>query len=446
MTDPKAIIFEDRKQISPFWRRLPWFFAFPLQTDVLSRMLFLSLLAFLADLVAWNLFLVLSVIGLVALRQGFDVMEAVSKGRLTARHRMTFVPGPGGRKLPWKALALFMLWAILLTSLVSTDHIFLGLVVVLLLSMGLPACMMVLSTTNSLSQALNPANWLFVIFQVGKPYLLLVVFLLLLLDGTPRALRLLVPLVGMDMTLPTVLFTVLYVSQIMFAMMGYALYQFQQALGLHGGFGVVRSGRRSEIRGVTGANDTSTEGIALRLAEGDEDGAVELAYEQQRLNPYDPAIQDRYHKLLLLADKKERALAHGQRYLRLLVRLARNGEALELLLRLRELDPDFLPDSPELRLPLATAAFERGDTDPTVVALVRSFDRYHPHHPDVPAVYFLSARLMNERLGNHDAASAVLRAVRQKFPEHPLTPTVERYQTILERQHDGQPEAAKGMR
>ncbi|MEF8754213.1 MAG: hypothetical protein V5B60_09770 [Accumulibacter sp.] len=446
MTDPKAIIAEDTKAISPFWRRLPWFFAFPLQADVLARMLLLSLLGFLADLVAWNLFLVLSVIGLLALRQGFDAMEAVSQGRLTAKHRMTFIPGPGGAKLPWKALALFMLWAMLLTSLVSADRVFLGSVVALLLSVSLPACVMVLSTTNSLSQALNPANWLFVIRQVGKPYVLLVVFLLLLLDGTPRSLDLLVPLVGVDMALPTALFTVLYVSQIMFAMMGYALYQFQQVLGLHGGYGVVRSGRRSETRGVTGANDTSAEGIALRLAEGDEDGAVELAYEQQRLNPYDLAIQDRYHKLLLLADRKDRALAHGQRYLRLLVRLARNGEALELLLRLRELDPDFLPDSPELRLPLATAAFERGDTDATVVALVRSFDRYHPHHPDVPAVYFLSARLMNERLGNHDAALVVLRAVRQKFPEHPLTPAVERYQTILERQHDGQQKAGTGIR
>ncbi len=446
MTDPKAILSEDPKEISPFWRRLPWFFAFPLQADVLARMLLLSLLAFLADLVAWNLFLVLSVIGLVALRQGFNAMEAVSKGRLTARHRMTFVPGLGRAKLPWKALALFMLWAMLLTFFVNTDRIFLGWLVVLLLSMSLPACVMVLSTTNSLSQALNPASWLFVILQVGKPYLLLVVFLVLLLDGTPRALHLLVPLVGMDMTLPTVLFTVLYVSQIMFAMMGYALYQFQQVLGLNGGFGVVRSGRTSEIRGMTGTNDTSAEGIALRLAEGDEDGAVELAYEQQRLNPYDLAIQDRYHKLLLLANKKERALAHGQRYLGLLVRLARNREALELLLRLRALAPDFLPESPELRLPLATAAFERGDTDATVVALVRSFDRYHPRHPDVPAVYFLSARLMSERLGNHDAALAVLRAVRRKFPEHPLTPTVERYQTILERQHDSQQKAATGVR
>lgn len=411
---------------------MPWFFRFPLQTDVLLGLLLLSLATLLAYVLPLPtplaIALVVGLVWLAALRQAFAVMEAVSQGRLAASERTTFRPDRERRNLPWKLLAIFLIWGLLISFLgrISTTLLWLAFA---FFSLGLPASVMALSVTNSLRQAVNPAKWLFIMQQVGKPYLVLLCFLFLLSNGAPHATRLLAPLLGGWLILPALTFIVLYFNLIMFAMMGYVLYQFHQALGLTVRIGFARSSSNPAARAGT---DALADAVAARVADGEIDAAIDLAYEQQRQFPEDLAIQDRYHRLLLAADRKDRALTHGQRYLELLLRRGRSEPGLDLLLRLRALQADFRPERPEAILPLAEAAFRRRDA-PTAVELLRGFDKRYPRHPDIPAIYYLSARLMSELLRQDDTALRILRGLRLKYPGHAVTTAAEPYLMALEK-------------
>jgi hypothetical protein len=174
-------------------QRLPWFFLFPFQTDVLIKLLLLSLATLLAPIAPLpsplDILLVGGLVWLAGLRQAFGIMEAVSQGRLTARERSTFQPGPERKNLPWNLLAIFLTWGALI-ALVGAVSTTLHWTMLAFFCLGLPASVMTLSVSNSLRQALNPVKWIFLMRQVGKPYLLLLFYLFLLSQGcapTPSA-------------------------------------------------------------------------------------------------------------------------------------------------------------------------------------------------------------------------------------------------------------------
>jgi hypothetical protein len=374
-------------------------------------------------------------IWLAALRQAFGIMEAVSQGMLTSEERTTFMPDAERVNLPWKLLAIFLIWGIVMSVAAGIGSA-LYWVAFILFNLSLPASVMALSISNSARDALNPGRWLFIMGQVGKPYLALLFFLLLLSEGAPQALPLLMPLLGDWLALPLWTFVLLYFNLIMFAMMGYTLYQFHQGLGLKVRIGFAHSASNPAAKSAGVQGDPMAEAVARLVADGDIAAAVDIAYEQQRQNPYDMAIQERYHNLLLLAEKKERALSHGQGYLALLLRKERGDLALNLFLRLRGLDENFLPEHAEQILPLAEAAFRRRDTN-TLVALVKGFDKRHPYHKDIPGIYFLSARMMSELMRQDTTAIAILRGLKQKYPEHAVTAEAENYRTVLEKMKIG---------
>ncbi|MBN8449322.1 MAG: hypothetical protein J0M13_10010 [Candidatus Accumulibacter sp.] len=163
-------------------------------------------------------------------------MEAVSQGRLTAGERSTFQPGPERKNLPWNLLAIFLIWGALI-ALVGGVSTTLHWTILIFFCLGLPASVMTLSVSNSLRQALNPVKWVFLMRQVGKPHLLLLLLfhLFLLAKGAPYAQRLLLPRLGDWLILPALTWTLLYFTVIMFAMMGYVLYQFHRRSGSRSG-------------------------------------------------------------------------------------------------------------------------------------------------------------------------------------------------------------------
>lgn len=183
--------------------------------------------------------------------------------------------------------------------------------------------------------------------------------------------------------MPALTWTVLYFTVIMFAMMGYVLYQFHQALGLKVRISFARSSSNPATRAAIAQADPMAEAVASKVATGELDAAIDIADEQRRQYPEDLAIQERYQTLLLAAGRTERALGHGQAYLNLLLRLGRAEQALDLLKRLRGVDAAFLPVRPDAIPPLADAAFRRRDAN-TTVALVRGFDKRHLMAPPVP--------------------------------------------------------------
>ena len=434
MADPRIITYDSDAEVAQFWRRIPGFFLLPFHGDLLLMLLLLSFAGLLGHLVPLprplDFIVVEGLIWLAALRHAFNTMEAISQGMLTAAHRESALPQPERANLPWKMLGVMVVWGFLIGLIGALIGPTTAQIASLLFSICLPASIMALSASNSFGQGLNPGAWIWIIRQVGKPYLALCFFLLLLSGGGAITLPLVAPLLGGWLTLPVINFVFLYFNLIMFAMMGYVLYQYHQALGLEVKVSFAKNAAAAQGRpGV--AADPVGERIAAKIAAGDILAALDDAYEQQRLEADNVAVQERYHRLLLLAEKKERALDHGHRYLALLLRRGHGDAALDLFMRLRAVDAAFFPDQPGQVLPLAEAAFKRKQAD-LVIALVRGIEQKHPRHDDVAAGHFLLARLMSEQQKKDPLAADILRRLCKRFPDHAVAAEAQAYLKVIE--------------
>lgn len=434
------VIIHDESRIVPFWLRLPKFFLFPLQGSMLIVLVPLALASLLAPILPvpkpFDLVLTEALIWLAALRHAFTVMSRTSQGLLVADEQARQEPDPDRVNLPWKLLAMLFLWGFAV-GFASRISPVLGWAMNLFLVVAMPASIMALSVTNSLSQGMNPLLWISIMRTVGRAYLALFIFLMLLSGGVGAALPLLAPLMGGWLTLPLLNLAFLYFNLIAFNMMGYALYQYHRELGIDVKIGFAEQDKRAAQHGGRNGKpaaqpDPVAEAVAAKVAAGDLNGALDAAYEQQRLEPENIAAQERYHKLLLLADKKPRALEHGQRYLATLLRLNRDDQGFDLFKRLRDLDGEFRLEQPGHLLKLAEQAYRRRDPE-LALSLIHGFDNQNPRHPDIPGVYMLAARILSEHYRKDDMASAILRGLRQKYPEHPLAAEAEVFLRALDR-------------
>jgi hypothetical protein len=344
------------------------------------------------------------------------VMERTSQGYLSSDQYPLAGADPERVNLPWKLFAVFFVCGVLVGTLGAFSRV-LGVLAGWLLTFVLPAAVMTLCNSNSLAAALNPAQWWMVVRGIGKPYIALFVFLAMLSNGAGHLLPIVVPLVPAALRLAVFNFVFLYFNMVMFIMMGYALYQYHSALGVDI---EIAHEQQAEVRGAAmKPRDPAGDTIAEMIAAGDLAGALDVAYEDQRTNTDNLASQDRYHRLLLMAGKTERAASHAQNYMATLQRTHRPDQALGVFRRIREVDERFQPEATESILILAKAAVAARDPA-LALNLVRGFDKRFPHHRDIPAVYLLSAKILSDAYRKDDLASAVLEGMLKKYPEHPL--------------------------
>lgn len=459
----------------PFWGRIPRFFLFPFHPSILLR---LGLYAALPVVCIFTtgvkaglvVFLGLSLLAWIFyLRLGSGIFSETSRGRLSPEH----YDRERDESLAYIPYAMFALGFVSSLAVGLVEGLFgsgPSFAANLLVTLLMPAALMVLMHTRSLIAGLSPGQVWELISTVGKPYLLLCLFLFCLssaqmflafkcyelgidpivekwallqqmlaevrseeewviaqsafseFDAFLRRQR---PRLGFALFAFNV--AAMYFTTVAFNMMGYVLYQYHQALGLAiDEPRSARGGQRHEAQDATGDQ------IAALLAAGQMDKALDVAYEEQRVEPDNVAAQERYHKLLHLAGKTERLLSHANRFIALLLRQQMAGKALEALRRCREQSPDFRPEDPATLLALARSA--RGLRDPKqALDIMRSFDKKHPRHPLIPDVYSLSALILCEDLRQDAMADRLFAVIIERYPEHPCAVQAREYRSVLAR-------------
>lgn len=460
----------------PFWGRIPRFFLFPLHPSILFRLcLFAALPAiciFTTGIKAGIVvFAGLSLLAWIFyLRQGSRIFCETSRGRLSPA-QYDSQPDESLTHLPYAIFGLFFVSSF---AIVLVEDLFgsgLAVAANLLVSLLMPAALMVLVHTRSLLAGLSPGQVWDLITTIGKPYLLLFLFLFCLSSAQMflafKCFELgIAPITEKWMLLPQMLAEVqsekewmaaqsalsefdaflrrqrprlgfalfgvnaaaMFFTTVAFNMMGYVLYQYHQALGLEVDEPrATRGGQRDE------PHDAAGEQIAALLAEGQMNKALDIAYEEQRVEPDNVAANERYHKLLHLAgDKTDRLLSHANRFIALLLRQQMADKALEVLRRCREQSPDFRPEDPATLLALAQSARSRRDPK-QALDIMRAFDKKHPRHPLIPEVYSLSARILCEDLRQDAMAARLFAAIIERYPEHPCAAQARDYQGVLAR-------------
>ncbi|MCS7101015.1 MAG: hypothetical protein NZL99_04875 [Burkholderiaceae bacterium] len=384
-------------------------------------------------------------------RYGFLVIERTAAGYLYPDQYPPLAE-QGSPYRPYKMFVIMMVVPMaigaigaLLRSPALTVALFLA------FALLLPAAAMVLTMTDSFFEAINPARSLEVARKIGKPYLVLCLFLLLMLLSSQQAAELVLPrlLAGplkahgaafsaggspqaiggaLGATFGLAFFALGFIGNYFFMLMcvllGYTMYQYADALGVSVvGPGEARTlGRLSSSAHQRRVRDAL---IGQMVAAGEIREAIEMIREDLRERPNDLSLHGRLHKLLLIEGSTPRIEDHAERYLELLVATDNAREALPLVEAAFARRPEYEPRKPELVVPLARAALAAGK--PKLAAqLIRGFDRRHRMHPEIPNVYLIGAQLMLESGAPAEQARTMLQHLIDRYPQHPAAAEAKR--------------------
>lgn len=413
--------------ITPFWERIPRFFAYPFKTDCLVYLAMLaaaSLAGFLP--LAGIIISLLILFGL--LKYGYAVLSHTASGNLSPP-KLWSNDLAGENNLPLRQLVVFVLMAVVI-GLAGQLSPLAGIAVLLFMLFSMPASVMSMALLGSIVEALNPAALARIIGRIGWPYLILYVFLLLLSGGSKVAAGLLEPVLPDWLLMITGVFITGYFTVIMFHMMGYVVYQYHEPLG----YGNVREFDRTEDVPASKAEvpvDPFLNEINILVSEGKLEAAKGRLKERLRLAGT-PDERERYHRLLKLSGDKAELAHHGATYLRGLVELGRNGQALDVFSDCLDADPEFQVSDGQLAYGLGSLAHDRGRHDLALRILNRFAQRY-PRHRDIPRAYLVAAKILCEHKNQDAQARKILADLMRMYPDHESLAEIEGYLRFLDR-------------
>ena len=438
----------------PFWQRIQKFFLLPLDRAVLLRIAGLSgvLVVSLVLLLFGSFGVVLLAAVVFALlvagaRYGFKIIERSSKGYLIPSDYPLTDEDLVGRYLPYKYVAMNMVFALLAALFLSIlgGHEILGILVWgFFFVVLMPAATMRLVMTGSLRGALNPEELVNVIRRIGKPYAALCAFVFFADLSRTWGMVFLgsaggvgaggVSGVGFLVAMLVFLLSVgfWYFSYVICALIGYAMYQYADRLQISVvGPGEERlmssTGRHADVKART--RDAL---IGQMVTQGEIKEAIDLLNDDLAKRPNDLSLHARLHKLIVAENYIPRIEDHTERYLALLVKSQNWREALDLVEEALARRADWNPRHAESIASLARAALQKGRPQ-LAATLIRGFDKKHPNHPDIPQVYFVGAQLMAETARKPDDARRILQHLLQKYGNDPVAEEAKRYLEVLDR-------------
>lgn len=410
--------------ITPFWQRLPRFFLYPANPTSLALIVLLSGLSALAGIFFFG-FLVQLVVIIVFAKYAYAVLEQTAKGYDSPPD---FSGAAAGElELPFKQILVFFVFAFANFAIYDLFGPLAYGLSLLLTDVAIPASVMVLAIQHSFFSALNPLTLGTMIVRIGLPYFVLVLFLSLLLGGPSIALGMIAELLPEWAVFPLYNFVLMYFALIMFALMGYVIYQYHEELGYP-----------IEIEPESGAlPETESEpgNPALRqseilIKEGRFESALQLLKRAAQDAPADFELRDRLHKLLLARGEPERLLRHGRDYLTRLLIEKRSRHAMAVFRDCHRVDPTCKPVGAGYALQLAEVLVATGEAR-LALSVLSNFHKTYPGAREIPQAYLLAAHIMCDTYNQDSQALRILDFLLMQYPEHPLTAEIRGYRETI---------------
>ncbi|MED5387731.1 MAG: hypothetical protein VX793_02690 [Pseudomonadota bacterium] len=387
---------------TPFWKRSRDILRYPLQPPALWLVLTIGVASVLPMglLVA----LLLLFLGLLLGVYSLSVIEAVA--------RDNWIP-PSPLDVLSEGSLLFKQIALLLVLfvgpfLVASVSFVLAMGLLALAALILPASLMLLAVSQSLSMALNPLRWLQLISTVGVSYLLLW-FAVMAVTAAPSLLQ------G-DSSFTVLIFIgaafSVYTTIVASAMMGALLNEKARQLGL----------ADDEPRGRPLIADDYDVAQAMGAAhvyaqEGRFEDALRVVNRGLSASPMHQELNWRRLRLLNLLGKEKPWQEHLGRFVRHQVAAGNPGVAVQVWLEAQQQSPGFrFNDDAALCLSLARALYDRGRLKEARHLLVNLHQR-QPGFKQLGEAYMLLARLYLEEHEDLGRAGKLLAFVERHFPD-----------------------------
>ena len=409
--------------IDPFWMRLPKFFLYPFHPRPLVLMLLLSagmvlvskpgLLNSLISFAMWGVLLKYSHAALKNTAHARYYPPKINSETIVADFDIVF-----------KQIAIFIIIGIALAKVAQFFGPLIAMAAMIVAILSIPAMIIVLVATGSLIHAVNPVVFIGMAWRIGWGYLLMYLFLAIL-GGAPVVLGRHV-IAYLPASSHVFLFTLAkcYYTIISYHLMGYVILQYNDDVGYE-----VDLDEEDSIlvadKPEQPARSEILNRVDILIKEGKIDDAIFLIRGETGGNISDLELAERYYNLLKVKQIIPDLLKHGVRYLDLLAEAKDTEKLCEVYSECAARDPGFVPDKSTL-FKLASCLNQAGNPK----AAVNSYNRFikaHPKDPLIPKAYFLAASIINEKLKNPRKAVGILKGLLKTYPNHDITPHVQRY-------------------
>jgi hypothetical protein len=407
-----------RRAPPPFWQQLPRVFRYPAHGDALVRIFAFSIAVFAAEALLPFGYIFGRLVWLAFLAYCFGILERTARGHLAAAD--VFMNDRSNKDYrPILQVVIFLIFissAILAGALAGPVA---GQATLFLVSLVIPASIMVLAMDERLGSALNPLRLLSTMAGIGLPYIALCAFLFLLLQSSQYlsvALAHVLPQWGAELLANVVS---MYFMVSMYYLMGYALYQNHEALGVD--VQVDTAMAQQALQKGGGKVEPQVLGHETRelIADGKLDEAATRIESRMRRDWDNDRLHDQYLKLLLLQGAPKAISREVNEYVPKLMREKKAARAVEVYETAKKAVADLLIADSTIVLPLATQAVELR-RDATALELIKGFDKRFPESADVPGVYMLAAKILLENRNDYAMSQKIFQHLVKRFPQHPL--------------------------
>jgi tetratricopeptide (TPR) repeat protein len=385
--------------LEPFWNVIHKFLAYPFKPGPLTFIVILSVLsAFIAgDLAGFaiGLFIVVA-----CARYGYAVIEQASVGKTTPPSLnilLSFDPD----SLFIKQIAVLLVGSVVIALGFSSGNVFLSLLILLFVTLILPASVLVLAVNKRLIAAVNPVLLTQLIVKLGAGYWVLYAYLFILSGGPYFILMHFSEYIPSIAYVPISTGVTMYFALVSAYMMGYTLLQYQKELGYRAELEL----EPGELENEPARKDARH--MNLLLIEGRYDEALELFKWQVNQNQQDLQLKLRLHKMLAEMGKQEETVRYGQTVIEKAIESNAPGRAAEVFLTTLKVAPDFQIQSADALFKLAEYFHERGQPR-NALSLLAQIDKRFPEYGNIGRVYLRIARIYADDLQTPDKAKPLL--------------------------------------
>lgn len=412
--------------LDPFWNRLPKLFLYPLSLNpIIVGLIFAAGSSLLPGLGLIST-IVLGVLWMLVLKYSFESLKATAKGDLRPPQISAETISDDFGQV-FKQLAIYFIIFFGFGWLAATTGIVIAALFMLFSIFFIPAMVILLVTTGSLLQALNPAMFIRLTFRIGWGYLLMYFFLILLGAAPAVVAQFVVNFLPEGLHLFLFSFAKAFYTIISYHLMGYVILQYHDRIGYEVEYDDFRDPSvEAAMPAAIDPDEAILAEVTPLIQDGELDEAITLIQQRSRQEGIKGSnLSERYYNLLKMRKRTKDLIKHGVKHLEILAAANERNKALLAFAECRKIYPKFLPEAPAL-FKLGDWMNETGKTK-EAVSLYNLLIKSHADSPLVPKAYFRAAQIFNDRLMSTDKARKILNLVKAKYPSHEIVPKVDSY-------------------
>lgn len=372
-------------KVEPFWRQLQPCFRYPLNASTITLIIGVSILSAIVFYLPFP-FSILFYLALVGslLKYGLSCLTNTAKGDFQAPDVQQAYSGGLGT-----AGSFIFMIILIMAGIYGANQLFgaaLANIISFIFLVGFPAILIIYGLTEDVFEAVNPAKMLQLMITIGLPYGLLLAFIFIML-GSVSVIN---QLIGSEFSILSAILQSLvsnYYLIVMFHIMGYLIFQYQGKLGFS-----ARSDDASRPQKTE--QELLNAKIKVILKEGDYQ-QVNLLY-KNAIKQYqnDKNLYQEYFEFLLATKNQQEISLFAANYLGLLMQTNR-PQVCTVYKQVLALNPQYLPDTAELRLALAKVCWEAGE--PKLAAkLIKDIHKIFPDFYHLDEAYELLAECFDD--------------------------------------------------